>query len=69
MNLRYEGADLIGKKFGRTAENVKDKWKQLGGDNSQYRKRGQGWSLEESLQVIKLIQKATNTSLLKDIEI
>lgn len=33
---------------GRTAENVKDKWKQLGGDNAQLRKKGP-WILQESL--------------------
>lgn len=42
----------------RTAENVKDKYKQIGGDNCENRIVGE-WKLEETLTLIKLIEKAT----------
>jgi len=47
-----EFAELIG----RTALNVKDKWKQMGGSNYNARKRGP-WSGEEVLQLVLLIQE------------
>ena len=40
INLRFDRGDDIDQRFGRTPENVKDKWKQLGGDNINYRKKG-----------------------------
>jgi hypothetical protein len=47
-----EFAELIG----RTALNVKDKWKQMGGSNYNARKRGP-WSAEEVLGLVLLIQE------------
>ena len=54
MNSNIAINDDQGRKFGRTPENIKDKWKQLGGDNSYYRKKGP-WSLEEALELLKAI--------------
>lgn len=42
----------------RTAENVKDKYKQVGGSNHQARVVG-NWTLKEELKLIKAVQKAT----------
>lgn len=64
LNGKYVDDGEIGHKFGRTPENVKDKWKQLGGENSEYRQRGP-WSLEEAMQLLALICKATEAKLLK----
>ena len=47
----------------RTAENVKDKYKQIGGDNSDDRIVGE-WKLQETLSLIKLIEKATSIKIL-----
>lgn len=42
----------------RTAENVKDKWKQIGGDNAATRVVG-NWKLEDVITLIKSVEKAT----------
>ena len=53
----------------RTEENVKDKYKSLGGQNAENRVIGE-WSLEEAIKLIKAIEKVTETTYLKkDIEI
>lgn len=53
MNIRFENEDME-HRFGRTPENVKDKFKQLGGSHLEVRKRGP-WTLEEGLQLLELI--------------
>ncbi len=37
LNAKNAGEDDLGHCFGRTPENVKDKWKQLGGENNDLR--------------------------------
>jgi hypothetical protein len=32
--------------LGRTPENIRDKWREMGGDKNEFRKKGP-WSLEE----------------------
>jgi len=44
----------IGDLMGRTSENVRDKWWELGGKNASSRKRGE-WRLDEKIELIKLI--------------
>jgi len=46
----------------RTAANVKDKWKQLGGDNWQLRNKGP-WTLEEGLELVNFVCAATDCNL------
>jgi Myb-like DNA-binding domain len=48
INHKFAGRDDIEHKFGRTPENVKDKWKQMGGEHAGARNRGP-WSIEEAL--------------------
>ena len=48
LNAKYANDEDLGHRFGRTPENIKDKWKQLGGENSDLRQKGP-WSLEEAL--------------------
>lgn len=62
MNKRFDSDDLS-HKFGRTPENVKDKWKQLGGEAKDYRKKGP-WSLNEALDLLENICTATDTKLM-----
>eukprot|EP00347_Sterkiella_histriomuscorum_P009025 403342815 len=64
INGRFNRDSKVDQRFGRTAENVKDKWKQLGGDNIDYRKKGP-WTIEEAMTLVKAIQTATNTKFLK----
>jgi hypothetical protein len=47
----------------RTAENVKDKYKQLGAENAQDRLVGE-WSLQETLALIKSVEAATQIQIL-----
>ena len=63
MNIRFDNGTMD-QRFGRTPENVKDKFKQLGGENIIYRKKGP-WSIEESIEVIRLINIATEANFLK----
>jgi len=46
----------IGEILGRTAVNVKDKWKQMGGDKHDCRKKG-SWSGGEIVTLIRLVQQ------------
>ena len=46
----------IGEILGRTALNVKDKWKQMGGDKHDCRKKGP-WSSGEIVALIRLVQQ------------
>lgn len=62
LNNRFESENHL--KFGRTAENVKDKWKQMGGENVNTRERGP-WGLEEGLELLKFIELATAKKLQK----
>lgn len=65
INFRSErGNDEVDVRFGRTPENVKDKWKQLGGDNINYRKRGP-WTIKEAIELFQAICKATDAKLIK----
>ena len=48
----------IGEMLGRTALNVKDKWKQMGGSALQSRKKGP-WSASEISSLVRLVQKNT----------
>ena len=64
LNAKYADEGDLGHKFGRTPENVKDKWKQLGGENSDLRQRGP-WVVEEALNLLRIIGLATETKLLK----
>ena len=64
MNFEFEREEESGVRFGRTPENVKDKWKQLGGDNINYRKKG-SWTLEEGLKLLNAVALASGLSLLK----
>ena len=41
----------IGELLNRTAENIRDKWRELGGKNSKSRKRGD-WRLEEKVEML-----------------
>lgn len=54
----------IGEGLGRTAENVRDKWRELGGKNHAKRKKGD-WSLEEKLELIRLVNDTSETKFLK----
>ena len=47
----------------RTAENVKDKFKQLGGDNADDRVSSP-WSLQETIELIKSVERATKIEIL-----
>lgn len=49
-------AKIINDQFqhGRTAENVKDKYKSLGGENAEDRILG-NWSLKETIDLIKAV--------------
>jgi hypothetical protein len=42
----------------RTAANIRDKWREMGGDNMEARKNGP-WSLEEKIELIHLLEKIT----------
>ena len=44
----------LGEILQRTANNVKDKWKQMGGDRHELRKTGT-WGVEETLELVRLI--------------
>lgn len=48
LNSEFERDEDQELRFGRTPENVKDKWKQMGGENMDFRKKGP-WTLEEGL--------------------
>ena len=48
---------------GRTGDNVKDKWKQLGAQNAAGRVEGQ-WQLQEVIKLINIIEKAMSTVIL-----
>ena len=48
----------------RTSGNVKDKFKQMGGDFAIHRNVGP-WSLQESLMLVQLVIKATEGRILK----
>lgn len=54
INNRFDRDNKVDQRFGRTAENVKDKWKQLGGDNIDYRKKGP-WTIEEAMALVKAV--------------
>ncbi|KAL4471624.1 hypothetical protein ABPG74_008517 [Tetrahymena malaccensis] len=56
---------LIGQQLGRTETNVRDKYKSLGEDNAEQRKIDY-WSLDELVQLIKLISQHTGLKLLKN---
>ena len=47
----------------RTAENVKDKYKQMGGDNAAERVLG-SWSLQETIELIKYVERAAKVEIL-----
>lgn len=47
----------------RTAENVKDKFKSMGGENAADRVVG-SWSLQETIQMIKCVERATKIQIL-----
>jgi hypothetical protein len=51
----------IGEILGRTAVNVKDKWKQMGGDKQDCRKKG-AWSGGELVSLIRLVQQNSGIS-------
>ena len=51
INQKFSSRGDLEHKFGRTPENVKDKWKQMGGEYSGVRNRGP-WSIEEALQLL-----------------
>jgi hypothetical protein len=42
--------------IGRTALNVRDKYKEIGGVNNQFRSK-EKWTLKETLKLIKLVQR------------
>jgi hypothetical protein len=63
LNNKFASDDLE-HRFGRTPENIKDKWKQMGGHHAGARNQGP-WSIEEAIQLIKLIQLATFKKLMK----
>lgn len=44
----------LGEVLQRTAVNVKDKWKQMGGENNKLRKSG-AWNVEETKELVRLI--------------
>ena len=54
LNSRFDRGDETDQKFGRTPENVKDKWKHLGGDNIDYRRKGP-WTIEEAISLLRAI--------------
>ncbi len=49
--------------MGRTATNIRDKWRELGGDNYLERRRDE-WSIEEIVHLLKLVEKSTNVHFL-----
>lgn len=55
---------IIGEELGRTAENCRDKFRELGGLNHLSRKQHK-WDLAEKYQLIMLIQKYTGLDLIK----
>jgi len=55
----------LGDLLDRTANNVKDKWKQMGGENFD-KKRSGHWKVEELLLLIKLIEKDQCVTILKE---
>lgn len=63
INKKFVSDDLE-HKFGRTPENVKDKWKQLGGEHGGARNKGP-WGIEEALDLLRLISVATDKKLIK----
>ncbi|CDW77042.1 myb-like dna-binding domain containing protein [Stylonychia lemnae] len=64
INGMFDRRDLTDQKFGRTPENIKDKWKHLGGDNIDYRKKGP-WTIEEGISLLRSICIANNVQLIK----
>ena len=64
LNAKYANDEDLGHRFGRTPENIKDKWKQLGGENSELRQQGP-WSLEEALKLLRVICAATEAPFMK----
>lgn len=53
-----------GKLFGRSALNVKDKWKQLGGDHSATCKKGP-WTAREITALVRLVHSNCSVSVIK----
>jgi len=54
---------VIAEKLGRTPMNVRDKFKSMGGENNEKRKKY--WQPEEIIQLFRLIEKRTGTKLLE----
>ena len=50
--------------IGRTALNVRDKYKEIGGANHDYRNKDK-WTLAETLKLLKLVQRYSKTNILK----
>lgn len=57
--------EKIGVMIGRTALNVRDKYKELGGSNNSFRTKS-NWTVEETLQLIKLVEKYSKIKILTD---
>jgi hypothetical protein len=51
--------------IGRTALNVRDKYKEIGGVYSDLRSKNK-WTLKETLKLMKLVQRYSKTTILKD---
>ena len=51
--------------IGRTALNVRDKYKEIGGAYSDLRSKNK-WTLKETLKLMKLVQRYSKTVILKD---
>jgi len=54
-------ADILG----RTPTNIRDKWRELGGDNYLERRKDE-WSLEEIINLLKLVETSYGHKFLKE---
>eukprot|EP00331_Platyophrya_macrostoma_P006989 CAMPEP_0176429484 /NCGR_PEP_ID=MMETSP0127-20121128/13735_1 /TAXON_ID=938130 /ORGANISM="Platyophrya macrostoma, Strain WH" /LENGTH=631 /DNA_ID=CAMNT_0017811291 /DNA_START=1 /DNA_END=1896 /DNA_ORIENTATION=+ len=57
--------ELIGEKLGRTALNVRDKYKEIGEENSDQRVKGE-WTPQETVKFIRLVEQNLGKKFLSD---
>jgi hypothetical protein len=55
---------VISKELERTPENCRDKFRELGSVNPEKRKKGK-WELEEQLELIRIVNKYSDTEFVK----
>ena len=58
----------IGHELTRTSTNVRDKWKQIGGENHRLRQQSRVWNFADVLKLVRLIEKSQHKILLDTYE-